>query len=87
MAPDNPFKRAGEQAVKIADGNNAAALATLAPSWDNIRQMLPPKEQDDLEELERIVRQSTDHNTKVASLVNNISSLGGVVVKVLSHLP
>jgi hypothetical protein len=87
MAADNPFKAAGERAVKIADGNNAAAQATLVPSWENIRQMLPPKEQADLAELRKIVQQSTDHNMKVASLVTNISSLGSVVMKVLSHLP
>ena len=87
MATQNPFKAAGDRAVKIADGNNAAAEAALAPSWETIRQMLPPKEQADLDALQKIVKQSTDHNMKVASLVNNISALGGVVMKVLSHLP
>jgi hypothetical protein len=83
----NPFADAGARATRIADGNNAAAQATLTASWDSIRQMLPAEDQTDFGELEKIVKASTDHNVKVASLVNNISSLGSVVMKVLSHVP
>lgn len=85
----NPFNEAAKAAAKKTDEQLAGEEAKLAlPTRDQLRKMLPdPMDQQELDELMKIVNSATDHNEKVASLISNINKLGGVVVKVLSKFP
>ena len=94
MMPDdfdsqNPFDDAAKKAADDTNKQVASAEARLTSvNWDQIKKMLPsPMDQQQLDELMKIVQAATDHNEKVASLIENIGSLGGIVVKVLSRLP
>lgn len=85
----NPFESDANDASKQTDQELADAEAMLATvTWDGLKKMLPnPIDQQQLTELMKIVQAATDHNDKVASLIANIGTLGGVVVKVLSRVP
>jgi len=85
----NPFEEDAKKAADETDKQLASAQARVATvSWDGLKKMLPnPGDQQQLNELIKIVQGATDHNEKVASLIANISTLGGIVVKVLSRLP
>ena len=88
-ARHNPFSNAAERAAKKTDEELAGELANLkAVNWSDIRKMLPdPADQQKIGELIAIVKEATDHNVRVAKLINNINRLGGVVVSVLRKLP
>jgi len=85
----NPFEEDAKQAADETDKQLAGAQARVSTvSWDGLKKMLPnPGDQQQLNELIKIVQGATDHNQKVASLIANISTLGGIVVKVLSRVP
>lgn len=93
MADDNdspnPFESASSQAAEQTNqqlANSEAKLTTL--TWGELKKMLPdPLDQQQLSDLMNIVQAATDHNEKVASLIENIDALGSVVVKVLSRVP
>lgn len=84
----NPFEADAEQAAQLTDSQLAGTQARLTTfTWDELQKMLPsPMDQKQLTELMNIVQAATDHNVKVASLIANISTLGSVVVKVLSKV-
>ncbi len=85
----NPFESDAKDAAQETDKELAGAEARLATvTWDGLKKMLPnPVDQQQLSELMKIVQAATDHNQKVASLIANIGTLGGIVVKVLSRVP
>ena len=85
----NPFEEDAKRAADETDKQLAGAQARVATvSWDGLKKMLPnPGDQQQLNELIKIVQRDTAHNEKVASLIANIGTLGGIVVKVLSRLP
>jgi hypothetical protein len=85
----NPFEEDAKKAADETDTKLAGARARVTTvSWDGLKKMLPsPGDQQQLNELLKIVQGATEHNEKVASLIANISTLGGIVVKVLSRLP
>ena len=85
----NPFEEDAKRAADETDKQLAGAQARVATvSWDGLKKMLPsPGDQQQLNELIKIVQKDTEHNEKVASLIANIGTLGGIVVKVLSRLP
>ncbi|HET8922561.1 MAG TPA: hypothetical protein VFN26_06145 [Candidatus Acidoferrum sp.] len=85
----NPFESDAKDAAQQTDKELAGAEATLATvTWDELKKMLPsPADQQQLSELMKIVQAATDHNEKVASLIDNIGTLGGIVIKVLSRVP
>ncbi len=85
----NPFESDAKDAAQETDKELAGAEARLATvTWDGLKKMLPnPVDQQKLSELMKIVQAATDHNQKVASLIANIGTLGGIVVKVLSRVP
>lgn len=80
---DDDAKAAADETNKVL----AADEAKTAVSWDAIRKLLPdPIDQNSLNELIRIVNSATDQNEKVASLINNIGTLAGVVIKTLGQI-
>ncbi|HKW35257.1 MAG TPA: hypothetical protein VJN92_19755 [Candidatus Acidoferrum sp.] len=85
----NPFESDARQAAQQTNEQLTNAEARVAAlSWDQLRKLLPdPLDQQQLTDLMNMVQADTDHNEKVASLIANISTLGSVVVKVLSRVP
>jgi proline dehydrogenase len=84
----NPFAEAAEAAARETDEELAGEEAKLTtPSWDELKKKLPsPVDQKNLDQLIQIVNDATDHNEKVAALIQNVSALGGTIVKVLSTI-
>lgn len=82
------FEKAAKTAAEQTNEELAGEISRLkSVSWEGIREMLPePMDQEQLDELIRIVQSDTDHNKKVAALINSIGKLGSVVVKVLGKL-
>ncbi len=85
----NPFDRAAEDAAKQTnDALKGEDVKVRSITWDQLKEMLPSQmDQQQLNELIKIVNSATDHNERVAALVQNISKLGGIIVKVLSKVP
>jgi len=85
----NPFDTDAEAAARQASETLASTEANLQTvTWDGLKKMLPsPADQKQLTDLMNIVQAATDHNEKVASLIANVSTLGNIVVKVLSRVP
>lgn len=90
MANDtvNPFDDAAKAA---ADETNQALAGEEAKittvSWGELKKKLPNQaDQKNLDQLMQIVNSATDHNGKVAALINNVQVLGGVIVKVLTQI-
>jgi hypothetical protein len=85
----NPFNSDAEAASRQATETLAGAEGKLQTvTWDGLKKMLPsPTDQQHLTDLMNIVNAATDHNEKVASLTANISTLGSIVVTVLSRMP
>ncbi len=79
------------EAARRARARTDAKLAGEEPkvmSWEELRKSLPARmDQDNLDELMKIVNSATSHNKKVASLISNISKLGGTIVKLLRRVP
>ena len=85
--PTNPFEEAARKAAEKTD-EQLGAQQPKGITWEEVQKMLPdPADQERLNELMQIVQAATAHNEKVASLIQNINKLGGVVVKVLSKMP
>jgi len=84
----NPFDEAAKTA---ADKTNQALAGEEAKittvSWEALKKKLPdPVDQKNLDQLMQIVNSATDHNEKVAALLDNLQVLGGVIVKVLTQI-
>lgn len=86
---DNPFREDMERAAAKTDKKLAGQQAKLTTmSWDQLKQMLPSQvDQNDLDELMRVVNDATNHNERVAALIKNIGQLGGIIAKVLTKIP
>jgi hypothetical protein len=88
MPEQNSFDIAAEAAAKKTDeqlGSEEAKLGIL--SWDDIKSKLPSQlDQENLNDLIKIVNGATSENAKVAALISNMETLGGVIVKVLSNI-
>ena len=72
--------------AELTNTELAGELAKLAPLTKDQVQELLPKREDKLrmKQLIDIVGASTSQNRKVAELTDNMSELGGVVVKLLA---
>jgi hypothetical protein len=84
----NPFDDAARTAADATDQELAGEEATIKTmGWEELKKMLPnPVDQKNLDDLIAIVNGATDHNEKVAALINNIQTLGGVVIKALGQI-
>ena len=74
----NRFEEAAKRAAAKANSELAEEEAKLTSlTWEDLQKMLPdPIDQEQLDELMKIVQDATDHNVKVAKLIDNINSLG-----------
>lgn len=88
MPKQNDFTGAAKKAAERTDQKLEEESEGLpGATWETIRRMLPdPADQAGLDEMRRLVEEDTDHNEKVASLLKNIHSLAGVVVKVMERI-
>lgn len=84
----NPFDNAAKAAAEETDEALAGEEAKItAVSWEELKKKLPsPIDQKNLDQLIQIVNDATDHNEKVASLISNVETLGGTIVKILSNI-
>jgi len=85
----NPFDTAAQEAADETSRELAGEETRVTTvTWKDVRKMLPDLlDQQHLDELVGIVKSSSEENEKVALLVRNIETLGGVIVKVLSRVP
>jgi hypothetical protein len=84
----NPFDDAAKRAAEATDQELAGEEAKIKPmGWGELKKMLPdPVDQKNLDNLMAIVNSATDHNEKVAVLIKNIQTLGGIVIKALGQI-
>ena len=84
----NPFDDAAKAAADATDQELAGEEAKIRTiGWDDLKKMLPnPVDQKNLDQLMQIVNDATDHNEKVATLISNVSTLGGTIVKILGNI-
>jgi hypothetical protein len=83
----NPFDDAAAQAAAETDNALAGEQSKIGlPAQNALRKMLPTlQDQQTLDEMIRTVNAATNQNEQVAALINNISSFGGVIVKLLRN--
>jgi uncharacterized ParB-like nuclease family protein len=74
--------------AKLTNSQLAQELSAITPlTMSEIDALLPKKaDKQKLQQLIEIVGSGASQNNKVAELTNNISELGGVVVKVVGKL-
>ena len=88
MANENPFDAIAIQAAADTDAELAGDEAKIGlVAQDKLKQMLPNQlDQKNLDQLIQTVNAATTHNEQVAALISNISTFGGVIVKLLRNV-
>ncbi len=84
----NPFDEAAKAAADETNEELAGEEAKLKTiSWDELKKKLPsPVDQKNLDQLIAIVNDATNHNEKVAALIDNVQMLSGTIVKILGNI-
>ena len=88
MSKQTDFQAGAESARDTADRKLGTVRDRFVPlRWEDLRSMIPqPEDQEALDEMIRKLKETTDHNEKVAALVGNVNQVAGALVEVLDRV-